>query len=344
MPTVTVILPTYNRADLLPLAVASALNQTRLPDEILIVDDGSTDDTPAVAAGFGAPVRYIRQDNAGVAAARNHGFRVATGDYLALLDADDLWMPDKLAIQLAALAANPAVRWSVTNCEVIGFDGRPLEGIQGFRRVFPVFAELGVEPAAHFGRALTRSSVEVRGTSVELYTGDAFELLFDGNFGLPSSVLLHRSLIDEAGGFDAGFRLAEETEFFHRIAAVAPVALVTAPLVQYRTGGTGTLTSPSNTVKLVENALLSLDRAAVRRGALQGAALASYRAGRARLLDRLAYAQLSMLNGTAARAAVLRAWREGSNRSPRSVMLVLLSLVPAGGLRGLHALKRKLRG
>jgi glycosyltransferase involved in cell wall biosynthesis len=103
MPTVSVIIPTYNRGALLVEAVESALAQRRPPDEILVVDDGSRDDTAARMAAYGERVRYVRQANAGPSAARNHGFRLARGEYLALLDSDDLWTPDRLERQLEVL-------------------------------------------------------------------------------------------------------------------------------------------------------------------------------------------------------------------------------------------------
>src|SRR5712675_1199611 len=96
---VSVIIPTYNSGRLVVEAVESALAQTLAPAEILVVDDGSTDDTRDRLAKFGPPVSYIHQENQGVAAARNRGIRAATGDLVAFLDADDVWHPKKLERQ-----------------------------------------------------------------------------------------------------------------------------------------------------------------------------------------------------------------------------------------------------
>jgi glycosyltransferase involved in cell wall biosynthesis len=87
------IIPTYNRAELTVRAVESALAQTSPPIEILVVDDGSTDDTREAMAQFGSAVRYVYQPNAGVAAACNTGARQATGDWISFLDSDDVWLP-----------------------------------------------------------------------------------------------------------------------------------------------------------------------------------------------------------------------------------------------------------
>ena len=106
--TVSVVIPAYNGALTLPRTIESALAQTAPPLEILVVDDGSADDTAAVAERFGAPVRVLRQANAGPAAARNHGVREARGQWIALLDADDQWAPQKLERQLQ-FAQQPGV-------------------------------------------------------------------------------------------------------------------------------------------------------------------------------------------------------------------------------------------
>ena len=104
---VSVIIPAYNAAKYLGEAIDSVVGQTHDRVEIIVVDDGSTDDTPRVAAGYGSALHYLVQPQRGQAAARNHGVRVSAGRYVAFLDADDLWEPDKLALQLAAFDADP---------------------------------------------------------------------------------------------------------------------------------------------------------------------------------------------------------------------------------------------
>ncbi|MDY6945264.1 MAG: glycosyltransferase family A protein [Pseudomonadota bacterium] len=102
-PLVSVIIPTYNRAALLREAVESALQQTYSPIEVVVVDDGSTDDTGAVMQEFGERIRYSRRPNGGVNAARNVGIKQAKGQFLAFLDSDDLWEPYKIELQVALL-------------------------------------------------------------------------------------------------------------------------------------------------------------------------------------------------------------------------------------------------
>lgn len=106
-PTVSVVIPCYNGAPFLRETLKSALAQTVPPLEIIVVDDGSTDDSVAIGESFGSPVRVLRQSNQGESVARNVGIREARGDWIALLDADDLWSPEKTARQLEAVSQNP---------------------------------------------------------------------------------------------------------------------------------------------------------------------------------------------------------------------------------------------
>jgi len=108
-PTVSVIIPVYNGEPYLAEAINSALQQTLSPEEIIVVDDGSLDDTRKIASSFASRIRYFFQENAGAAAARNTGVMAATGNYLSFLDSDDLWMPDKLERQLDCFAADPSL-------------------------------------------------------------------------------------------------------------------------------------------------------------------------------------------------------------------------------------------
>ena len=117
VPRVSCVVPVFNGERFLPEALESVLLQTRPPDEIIVVDDGSTDRSGRIATALGAPVRCVRQKNAGPAAARNFGIRLATGDLLAFLDADDLWLPQKLELQLARLQARPELDYCVTHLQ-----------------------------------------------------------------------------------------------------------------------------------------------------------------------------------------------------------------------------------
>ncbi len=342
--SITVVIPTYNRAEWLPATVESVLQQTRPADEVLIVDDGSRDDTEAVCRAFPAPVRYVRQANAGVSAARNRGVREARGEWIAFLDSDDLWDRAKLEVQMAAHAAAPEAGWSITECVLVDGADRPVEGKRGLESAVPVFADHGSTSRDWFAGVLREFQVESAGGRHAAFTGDVFGHLFHGNVVLPSAAMIRRDLFLRSGGFDEALRVAEDTEFFHRLAAASPMTVLMSPLLRWRVGHEERLTAGANTRDLVLNALLSNERAGRLRAPLSPAEEEARRLGRQRLLLRMAYLHLSLMERRQARTAVVDAWREGAAVSGRSVGIFGGSLIPTSMLRGLHLLKQVLNG
>lgn len=144
--TVSVIVPTYNRAAYIAAAVESAIAQTRRPDEILVVDDGSTDGTEELLRQFGPPVRVIRQDNRGRSAARNAGLQAAQGDAVIFLDSDDVLVPECIASFVGVLEANPDVGVVYGDAELVDAAGNLLcfysEALPGARPSGAVLGEL----------------------------------------------------------------------------------------------------------------------------------------------------------------------------------------------------------
>jgi glycosyltransferase involved in cell wall biosynthesis len=168
--TVSVIVPVYNREALLADALTSILRQTRIPDQIIVVDDGSTDGSAAIARQFGDRVELVRQSNQGVGAARNQGLKQASGAIIAFLDSDDLWRPDAMAEQIAQLARNPeaGVAWGLSELGAIG-DGEVAMGAwrEGAKRLL----QLG---SMAFRRELFHT---VGGFSPELRSGEDIDLV-----------------------------------------------------------------------------------------------------------------------------------------------------------------------
>ena len=113
-PLVSVIIPVYNGARFLRAALESVFAQTYRPLEVIVVDDGSADDSGVIAQNF-PEVRYVRQQNEGVAAARNNGIEIARGEFLAFLDQDDLWTPEKLKVQVDYLLNHPELGYTLTH-------------------------------------------------------------------------------------------------------------------------------------------------------------------------------------------------------------------------------------
>ncbi|MCZ6795807.1 MAG: glycosyltransferase [Planctomycetota bacterium] len=196
MSLVTTIIPTYNRAELLPRALRSVVGQSRPPDEVIVVDDGSTDGTRRLVEEEFPDVAYVYQENRGVSAARNRGIADARGEWIALLDSDDEWLPRKLEKQLQALGEEP--RYRICHTDEIW--------IRRGRRVNPR------EKHAKAG-------------------GDVFERCLPLCAISPSSVLIHRDLFVELGVFDECLPVCEDYDLWLRLSAAHPVLYVDEPLI-----------------------------------------------------------------------------------------------------------------
>jgi glycosyltransferase involved in cell wall biosynthesis len=200
----SVIIPTYNRGRFVREAVDSVLNQTFNDYEIVVVDDGSVDDTKEVLASYGNRIRYIYQTNSGVSAARNRGILSSNGEYVAFLDDDDLWLPRKLELQIKYLDEHPEVGllFSNTNTATTGEDLR--------------FAN----------KKMSQISKPHR--------GKVFRELFVENFIPCCSVVVRRICFDKVGLFDPSLRNAQDYDMWLRIARFFRVDYIDQPLAIYR--------------------------------------------------------------------------------------------------------------
>lgn len=208
MPLISVIIPTYNRDWCIQRALDSVLGQSFDDFDVWIVDDGSSDNTRGiirklVSRGTRVPVKYIFMANRGVAAARNLGIQSSRGNWLALLDSDDLWLPEKLERQLQFIKAHPEIslihtaeRW-----------------IRNGKRVNP--------PKAY-----------------QKFGGDVFEKCLPVCMIGPSTSLIERKIFDEVGGFNEDFPVCEDYDFWLRVCIRESVGLIDEELtVKY--GGHG---------------------------------------------------------------------------------------------------------
>ena len=266
---VSVIIPSYNRAYCLATTVDSVLAQTHGNLEILIVDDGSKDATRELVAeryGREPRVRYIHQANAGVSAARNHGLRLATGDYLALLDSDDLWLPWKVLAQLRCLAALPSAGMIWTDMDAIGADGeichrRYLTEMYSSYRRFPrdqLFRD--ARPLSAIDRALAAALGDP-----QVFLGDIFSPMITGNLVHTSTVLLRRERFERVHEFDVELRYSGEDYDFHlRTCREGDVAYLDAPSILYQRGRDDQLTHRKYTVHMAENFLKTVNKALAR--------------------------------------------------------------------------------
>ncbi|WP_158055634.1 glycosyltransferase family 2 protein [Halorussus halophilus] len=205
MTKVSVVIPCYNDSEYVTDAIESVLEQTRVPEEIFIVDDGSTDDVETAVAEYvkNGDVELLEHEtNRGLPAARNTGIRASTEEFIALLDADDKWMPEKTATQVAAMCDRPSVGMVFSDHYRVTPNG---DDVISVRRAD--------DPPAQF-----------------------LENAFVGGVGgiLPSTVLIRRECFEQVGYFDEKLRLAQELDMWMRIGAEYPIHRVPRPLVRRR--------------------------------------------------------------------------------------------------------------
>ncbi len=192
---VSVIMPAYNAEAFLPGAVESINAQDLQVKEIVIVDDGSKDQTEAVAKSLPGPIRYIRQENAGPAAARNRGIAEATGNWVAFLDSDDRWLPDRLSGCAMTIEAEPELVWACA----------------AYKEVWPDGRERVADPSRW----------------QHLFAGGATSFVFFDAFltGVPlitSGMFIRRDVFEEIGTFELGMRMGEDMDLWYRIALEFP--------------------------------------------------------------------------------------------------------------------------
>ena len=193
---VSVIIPTYNRKNLLKRALHSVSNQTFIPREIIVVDDGSSDGTKDWVLERFPDVRYIYQDNSGVSSARNSGIKEAIGSWIAFLDSDDEWMSNKLEQQKGV--------------------------INSFQEAW----------LCHTNEIWIRNGIRVNQMKKhQKYGGNVFENCLDICRISPSSVLIKKEVFEMVGLFDESLKVCEDYDLWLRITAVLPVIFLDQPLI-----------------------------------------------------------------------------------------------------------------
>ena len=212
---ITAVIPAYNAEKYIARAIGSVLDQTYPVDEIIVVDDGSTDGTAAVIKNYGDRVRYIHQDNAGECSARNTGIKAASFPWIAFLDADDEWLPDKIKLQVEYLRQNDSLVWvssNYTRC-LCG------ENIQKLH--------------------ITPQKVETL-LDGKLYFSDFFKAFKADAYGCTNTMLVKKQVLVEAGLFRPGQKRAGDMDMWWRIAFRHPqFGYINEPLAIYHLGVSG---------------------------------------------------------------------------------------------------------
>jgi GT2 family glycosyltransferase len=263
-PLVSVVVPTFNRAHLIGRTLDSVLGQTYDRVEVVVVDDGSTDatgDTIARAYGGDARVRYFRKENGGPASARNFGFRHARGEYVALLDSDDTWLPWKLSLQIRCMERHPRLGMTWTDMEMIGPAGEVVDPAylrrmyQGYRW----FTDEQLFSESFPLREIAPDLADVVGDA-RLRTGDIFSQMIMGSLVHTSTTVLRRDRLERVGGFDESLRFSGEDYDFHlRTCREGPVGLLDLPAIRYQQGLPDRLTAPKYGIYMAENMLRTIE-------------------------------------------------------------------------------------
>ncbi len=197
MPTISVIIPTYNRIDLIGRALCSVYAQNDLITEVIVVDDGSTDRTVSLVKAKFPKVLVISQERCGVSHARNRGIEAAQGEWLAFLDSDDKWLKNKIRLQIDTIRKDPKTRF-VHSDEIWIRHGKRVNPMKKHKK----------QGGYIFKDCLKRCLIS------------------------PSSTMLHRSIFEEFGEFDENLQLCEDYDFWLRITAILPVSYIPTPLIQ----------------------------------------------------------------------------------------------------------------
>jgi glycosyltransferase involved in cell wall biosynthesis len=226
--SVSVVIPCYNQGRFLREAIASATAQGELVPEIVVVDDGSTDETHAVATQDGT-VRYLRQERSGLSEARNSGWRASSGDYVVFLDADDRLLPGAVEAGLEALGRWPHVAFAFGHYELIDEHGA----------VLPTWRERRIGDDRTFATGdfeLVLPDGRCAGTSPQpRRVSDYYTAMLRRNcVSMHAAVIYRRAVLEEAGGFDPRLNSLEDYEMYLRVTRTHPVACHDQVVAQYR--------------------------------------------------------------------------------------------------------------
>lgn len=205
-PIISVIIPTYNRGNIVPQAIESALNQTYKNFEIIVVDDGSTDNTKETLGRYYDKIKFFYKNNGGVSSARNFGVKHALGKYIAFLDSDDLWYPDKLQRQIVALQLDSRYGLAITEVDIIDASKKHL----------------------------FYSSIKNCIGGKQINTEKVLQLIYSKQYITCSYMLIKKDLFEKIGFFNETLNTAEDIDILLRMSSSSEIVLIDEPLIKYK--------------------------------------------------------------------------------------------------------------
>ena len=227
-PIVSVVIPTYNREKMLPAAIKSVLDQSLANIEIIVVDDGSTDDTQNVLSAYTGKIKYIVTENKGPAHARNVGMKAATGKYIAFLDSDDVYRPDKLELQVEIMMSHPEVGMVYTESSAADKNGVFEElHLRTFNKIYDrkgwtyddIFSD--------------KETITFKNKDIQYYSGELFQYVLMDPLIFVTTIMFPREILEKVGHQNETIRLAHDYEFTARICKYFKVAFLDTPTYVY---------------------------------------------------------------------------------------------------------------
>jgi glycosyltransferase involved in cell wall biosynthesis len=339
---VSIIIPCYNRANIVRETIESVLEQTYSNFEIILIDDGSTDNTREVVSTYtDRRVRYFYKANAGLSAARNSGLDAARGQFIAFLDSDDLWESWKLATQIEIFARHSDVGLIWSDMSAFTTMGQ-IVAERHLRQYYSAYSVVNFEQvhAPNGTLASLGSGAPGQFAGCHYYVADVFQHMFSGNLVHPSTAIVRRERLQKSGPFEpevTGLG-AEDYHFYFRICSHGPVAFLDAPTTLYRLhpaqlSTCNRLHEARGNLKVVmhwlEKRPANLPEPTVQRS----------------LAGSHAWLGAEELNAGNSRAAVYHLWQSLrlETRQPSTIRLLLVSLVPPRAAGALRVMKRVLR-
>ena len=312
---ISAVIPTYNNAAYIAEAVESILAQTHPVDEIIVVDDGSSDNTEALIEAITkktGKLAYIKQANQGPSSARNTGIEAASGDWIAFLDADDLWTVDKIAQQIAALDSEPSLKLIAADMSEMDQGGKTIvASVLAKHQLLEQFKTLA-------GSAVPR----------------AMAALLTKNFIPTGTVLVERACLIAAGGFNTDIRFGEDLELWAKIAADHPITCLPQVLMQRRQHGNNATQSTGPMLEGLVDVAQSLRHWGAEKLLHQGVKPNQLVAS---ALCNLGYWHFSQGNYKQARKVFMASLREQTSK--RALLYAVACLLPGALITQVKALK-----
>jgi len=314
---ISAIIPTYNNAEYIEEAINSILAQSHPVDEIIVIDDGSSDNTETLTRALKQKtdkLSYTKQGNQGPSAARNHGIELANGDWVAFLDADDRWPKDKIALQIAALQREPSLQLIAGDMAETDQRGNvQVESVLAKHQLLELFQRLAGRPLHN-----------------------ALTALVNKNFIPTGTVLVKRTVLNQAGGFNPDIRFGEDLELWAKIACHHPITCLPERLMYRRQHGANATQNTGPMLEDLVKVMGSISHYGAEQLKQQGTKPSSLVAS---ALTALGYWHFSQSNYRQARKVFASSLKE--QISKRALLYAAVCLLPNTIIKRLKALKQK---